>query len=69
MTRFDVEVIYRTDRFSRDGDEVEFLRAGYPDDDFFGVSAIGEGDWESPVVFPGDPGDFHAADPPATDAP
>jgi Zn-dependent M28 family amino/carboxypeptidase len=184
MTNFDVEVIYRTDRFSRGGDQVEFLRAGYPavritegsenydrqhqdlrtesgrvygdtldgvnwpylaqatrlnvavmaalasaprpptgvtlsgavtadttlswqpvpgavgyrvwwrattapdwthhrdagdatrltlpgvviDDYFFGVSAIGEGGWESPVVFPGDPGDFYAPETPAPDA-
>ena len=179
MTNFDVEVIYRTDRFSRGGDQVELLRAGYPavritegaenydrqhqdlrtengrvygdtldgvnwaylaqatrlniatmaalakaprapsgvalsgavtadttlawepvpgavgyrvwwrattapdwthrrdagaattltlpgvviDDYFFGVSAIGEGGWESPVVFPGDPGSFYAPEP------
>ncbi|MFN3352703.1 MAG: M28 family metallopeptidase, partial [Brevundimonas sp.] len=33
------------------------------DDYFFGVSAIGEGGWESPVVFPGDPGSFYAPEP------
>jgi hypothetical protein len=28
------------------------------DDWFFGVSAVSPEGWESPVVFPGDPGSF-----------
>lgn len=30
LTNFDVEMIYRTDRFGRGGDQVEMLRAGFP---------------------------------------
>lgn len=30
LTNFDVELIYRTDRYGRGGDQVEMLRAGYP---------------------------------------
>ena len=30
LTNFDVEMIYRTDRFGRGGDQVEMLKAGYP---------------------------------------
>lgn len=30
LTNFDVEMIYRTDRFGRGGDQVEMLKAGFP---------------------------------------
>jgi len=30
LTNFDVEMIYRTDRFGRGGDQVEMLRGGFP---------------------------------------
>lgn len=30
LTNFDVEMIYRTDRYGRGGDQVEMLRAGFP---------------------------------------
>ena len=30
LTNFDVELIYRTDRYGRGGDQVEMLRAGFP---------------------------------------
>lgn len=30
LTNFDVEMIYRTDRYGRGGDQTGFLRAGYP---------------------------------------
>ncbi|MEQ7155401.1 M28 family metallopeptidase [Brevundimonas aurifodinae] len=30
LTNFDVDMIYRTDRFGRGGDQVEMLRAGFP---------------------------------------
>ncbi len=30
LANFDVEMIYRTDRFGRGGDQTEFLRAGFP---------------------------------------
>ena len=30
LVNFDVEMIYRTDRFGRGGDQTEFLRAGFP---------------------------------------
>ena len=30
LTNFDVEMIYRTDRFGRGGDQTEMLKAGYP---------------------------------------
>ncbi|MDE2274764.1 MAG: M28 family metallopeptidase, partial [Burkholderiales bacterium] len=30
MTNFRVEMVYRTDRYGRGGDQVEFLAAGYP---------------------------------------
>jgi len=30
LTNFDVEMIYRTDRFGRGGDQTEMLRAGFP---------------------------------------
>ncbi|ADL01527.1 M28 family metallopeptidase [Brevundimonas subvibrioides] len=30
LTNFDVEMVYRTDRFGRGGDQVEMLRAGFP---------------------------------------
>jgi Zn-dependent M28 family amino/carboxypeptidase len=30
LTNFDVVMVYRTDRYGRGGDQVEFLRAGFP---------------------------------------
>ncbi|CAN5303237.1 M20/M25/M40 family metallo-hydrolase [soil metagenome] len=30
LTNFDVEMVYRTDRFGRGGDQVEMLKAGFP---------------------------------------
>ncbi len=30
LTNFDVEMVYRTDRYGRGGDQVEMLRAGFP---------------------------------------
>lgn len=30
LTRLEVRMVYRTDRFGRGGDQVEFLKAGYP---------------------------------------
>ena len=62
-------------RYSRDAAGLPDTGAGHAvlkgvniDDWFFGVSAVGADGWESPVVFPGAPGQWAKGEPPKADA-